>query len=70
MNTWHSRGAAPPPAEAARLLGYEICLPTAQAGDELLARIEASGVAVTDVNGGWTVHDRAGNQVRLVVSAV
>ena len=45
MNVWHSRGAAPAPADTARLRFFTLALPTDEARAAVIARIAAAGIA-------------------------
>ncbi|HEX3802476.1 MAG TPA: VOC family protein [Solirubrobacteraceae bacterium] len=66
LNTWNSRGGATPPAGAVGLRAYEIKLPDAQALAEVLARVEAAGVATEPaVVGATLVRDPSGNGILL-----
>jgi catechol 2,3-dioxygenase len=47
MNTWHSQGASPAPADTARLRFFTLVLPGEEARRALAARIEAAGVSAS-----------------------
>ncbi len=47
MNTWHSQGAAPAPADTARMRFFTLELPSEEARRALVARIEAAGLVAT-----------------------
>ena len=66
LNVWAGVGAPPPPEDAARLDWYEVRLPTDGAYAELLARLRAANVDVTDHLGVATLLDPAGNPIRLI----
>jgi catechol 2,3-dioxygenase len=58
MNTWHSQGAAPAPADTARMRFFTLELPSDEARRALLARIEAAAPVAAQVhpmNGGNAV---------------
>jgi catechol 2,3-dioxygenase len=65
LNTWAGAGAPPAPADAARLLSYEILFPHAAALAPVLARLEAAGVAVAEQEGGRLVKDPSLNSILL-----
>ena len=44
MNIWHSRGATPPPAESVTLRFFTIDLPTEEARQAVVTRLNAAGV--------------------------
>ncbi len=50
LNTWHSAGAAPPPAGSVGLRSFTIDLPDQRALENVLARIEAAGIPVHPVS--------------------
>lgn len=68
MNAWASAGAAPPPDHAARLIEYEIQLPTAAALDAVLARVQAAGITPEAYAGGWALRDPSHNRLVLRVA--
>jgi len=70
MNTWHSRGAAPTPADVARLSFYTIDFATEEARATTLARLAAAGVAYQDTPAGVLVRDPWQNILVLRVGAV
>jgi catechol 2,3-dioxygenase len=65
LNVWAGVGAPPAPADAARLLWYEVRLPDAAALDAVLARLRAGQVAPEPQARGWLVHDPAQNALIL-----
>jgi len=65
LNSWHSRGASPAPADTARLRFYSVALPSEAARADLLARIEAAGLATRPVEGAVVVDDPWGTPVAL-----
>jgi catechol 2,3-dioxygenase len=68
LNTWHSRGAASPPAGSAGLRAYEIRLPDADELGAVLTRVEAAGIVTEPAAEGATlVRDPSGNGILLTV---
>jgi catechol 2,3-dioxygenase len=67
MNTWASRGAAPPPTGSTGLSRYVIALPTADALNAVAARLRAASTACTEEEGSVTVTDPFGIQIVLHV---
>jgi catechol 2,3-dioxygenase len=63
MNTWAGVGVPTPPANAARLIAYEIHLPDAAA---VLERLRNAGVGPVQTEDGWLVHDPSQNGIVLV----
>jgi catechol 2,3-dioxygenase len=61
MNSWMGAGAPPPPAEAARLLRYEIVLPNAEALAAVRAQLEQAGQELHPESGGFVVRDPSHN---------
>src|SRR5947207_13140790 len=52
MNTWHSQGAGPAPADSVRLRFFTMHLPTKEARQAVVARLEAAELAHTEPGGG------------------
>ena len=69
MNTWHSRGAGPAPADSVRLRFFTIDLPTEEARQAVVARLEAAGLAHTERDGVVTIQDPWRNTIALQVGA-
>jgi catechol 2,3-dioxygenase len=65
MNSWAGAGVPAPPENAARLLSYELVLPTADAVTTVLDRVRAAGVTLDEHVEGWTVRDPSHNLVLL-----
>jgi catechol 2,3-dioxygenase len=66
LNTWNSRGGATPPPSAIGLGAYEIRLPDAAALADVVARVQAAGIATEAAADGVTlVRDPSGNAVLL-----
>lgn len=60
MNTWHSLGAPPAPADMVGLRFYTVDLPDAEALAAVVARLEAAGIAVTRRDGAVALRDPDG----------
>jgi catechol 2,3-dioxygenase len=64
-NTWAA--GAPPATDAdARLLEWEVVVPTRADGDEAARSVRASGYAAKEENGEWVLTDPWGTSLRLV----
>jgi catechol 2,3-dioxygenase len=57
FNVWKGRGVGPPPAHATGLRRWTVQLPTVEDVDEVRARLDAGGVAVVDLDGGFLARD-------------
>ena len=57
MNTWQSRGAGPAPAGTVGLRFFTIDLPSERARQEVVARVEAAGIAHTRLDGMVVIRD-------------
>ena len=68
MNTWAGVGVPPAPANTARLLQYELLLPTAVALDAVLERLRAANIALEQQGEGWAVQDPSSITVVLRVA--
>jgi catechol 2,3-dioxygenase len=66
-NTWESAGAAPPPADAARLRQLTIVLPGSAERNAVCARLNASHVVTRDAEGGRMCDDPSGNAILLAI---
>jgi catechol 2,3-dioxygenase len=69
MNSWAGAGVPAPPENAARLVSYELVLPTADALTAVLANVRAAGVTPAEHAEGWAVRDPSHNLVLLRASA-
>jgi catechol 2,3-dioxygenase len=69
LNIWAGQGAPPPPEDHARLLWFEVVLPSAPALDEVLGRLQRRGIGAVAQEAGWFVRDPAGNGLRLRVAS-
>jgi catechol 2,3-dioxygenase len=67
LNTWTSRGAPLPPADAAGLRVFEIVGPNGKTLDEVAARLTALGAEFERTGNAIEARDPSGNLVRLVV---
>ena len=65
MNTWAGVGAPPPPANAARLLEYEIVFPDQAALEAVLERLAQAKIPVQNTDAGWQVKDPSQNPILL-----
>jgi catechol 2,3-dioxygenase len=65
LNTWHSRGAAPPAPGAVGLGSFEILLPHAEALDQVLERARTAGIDTESRAEGTVVRDPSGNRILL-----
>ena len=65
LNTWHSAGASAPAPGSIGLRSFEVQLPDAANRDQLLARVQESGLSIEPAAGGGIVRDPSGNAVIL-----
>jgi catechol 2,3-dioxygenase len=68
LNTWHSRGAAPPAPGAVGLRSFEIVLPDAAELERVVGRVNAAGIPVAQDPSGSLIRDPSGNRVLLSVA--
>jgi catechol 2,3-dioxygenase len=66
LNTWAGAGAPPPPADAAGLRYFTVVVPDGAALESLVARAEATNLAVEPQPTGWLLRDPSRNGVLLV----
>ena len=69
LNTWQGAGAPPPPADAVGLRYFTIDLPTQEAYDEVVARVDAAGIPSNQTEAGLLLHDPSQNGVILRVAS-
>ena len=69
LNTWHSKGAPPAPADTASLGFYTVDLPSEEARAVVVARLDAAGIAHADAADAIAVRDPFGNTLLLRVGA-
>jgi catechol 2,3-dioxygenase len=69
MNTWHSKGAGPAPADSVRLRFFTVDLPSEAARRAVLHRIEAAGLSWRLAADAAAVQDPWGNTILLRVGA-
>ena len=69
LNTWNGVGAPPPAPGSVGLRHFAVELPTAEALQLELGRLEAKGVPVESVDGGFLVRDPSQNGILLTVKA-
>ena len=67
LNTWNSRGAARPPANAAGLRYFTITLPDESELARVVLRLEAAGVPFEPRAGNIALNDPWGNGILLTV---
>jgi catechol 2,3-dioxygenase len=67
LNTWHSEGAGPAPADSVGLRLFTVILPDAAALAAVRARLDAAGIAYQDSADGLITHDPFQNALRLQV---
>ena len=66
LNTWHSRGAPPPPPGTVGLRHFEVVLPDDAALLRVLERVRGAGLATeSGAEGSTFAHDPFGNGIRL-----
>ncbi|MCB0136902.1 MAG: VOC family protein [Caldilineaceae bacterium] len=65
LNTWAGVGAPPSPADAARLLSFELIVPDAANLGALVEQLRAGGVAVSATEDAWSALDPSSNRVNL-----
>ncbi len=69
LNTWQSRGAPAPPANAEGLRDVTITLPTREDADILAGRLRVGGWAFTKDAGEMSTSDPSGNKLRIAAEA-
>jgi len=67
LNTWTSRGAPPPPADAVGLRVFEIVIPDGKTLDAVATRLTSLGVSFEKTENAIEARDPSGNLARLVV---
>jgi catechol 2,3-dioxygenase len=67
-NVWESRGAPPPPPGTAALRKATILLPSAEAQEAALSRVQTAGQEPDDTPDGPSVRDPSGNRLVLATS--
>jgi catechol 2,3-dioxygenase len=70
MNTWHSRGAGPAPDDSVRLRFFTIELPTEEARQAVVARLDAAGIPHHKAGDAVMVQDPWQNTILLQTGAV
>ena len=65
-NTW-AKGAPPAAADEARLLDWEIVLPSARDAETAVRSVEAAGYSVEPAGESWLIRDPWGTTLRIVV---
>jgi catechol 2,3-dioxygenase len=69
LNTWTSRGAPLPPADAAGLRVFEIVIPDGNTLDEVAARLAALDIPFERTENALEARDPSGNLARLVTAS-
>ncbi len=69
FNTWESRGAPPPPSDAAGLRCVEVQFSGETARARTVARLRSAGAPIAETPGGPLVRDPSGNALVLTVEA-
>jgi catechol 2,3-dioxygenase len=67
LNTWQGVGAPPPPVDAVGLRHFTVDFPDQQALDEVIARVDAAGIASNKIEEGLLISDPSQNAVVLRV---
>ena len=65
LNTWQGEGAPPPPADALGLRYFKIELPNQDALDEVIARVDETGIPANQTEEGLLLYDSSQNGVLL-----
>jgi catechol 2,3-dioxygenase len=65
LNTWHSRGAAPPAPGSVGLRSFEVVVPDTSALQPVLDRLRRAGVAIESEPSGSLFRDPSGNAILL-----
>lgn len=68
LNSWAGVGVPAPPENAARLLSYELLLPTDDAVDAVVERAREANVPVDKHDAGWSLRDPSHNTIILRVA--
>jgi len=68
LNSWAGVGVPAPPENAARLLSYELLLPTDDAIDAVVERAREANVPVSKQDAGWSLRDPSHNTIILRVA--
>jgi catechol 2,3-dioxygenase len=67
LNTWQGEGAPPPPADAAGLRYFTIELPSQEALNQVIERVDAAGLSSSQTQDGLLFHDPSQNGVMLTL---
>ena len=68
LNTWQGAGAPPPPDDAVGLRYFTVDLPDQDAYDEVVARVDGTGIPSNQTDAGLLLHDPSQNGVVLRVA--
>jgi catechol 2,3-dioxygenase len=66
LNTWAGAGARPAGENDARLLSWEIIVPTSASADEAAASVQSAGYASERIDAGWRSADPWGTELHVV----
>ena len=66
LNTWQGEGAPPAPPDALGLKYFQIVLPEQKAFNEVIDRVEKTGIQGNESDGGFLVQDPSLNRVVLM----
>ncbi|MBI5822780.1 MAG: VOC family protein [Chloroflexi bacterium] len=69
LNTWQGAGAPPPPSDAVGLRYFTVDFPDQKSLDEVIARVDASGLPSNKTENGLLVHDPSQNGVVLRIKS-
>jgi catechol 2,3-dioxygenase len=67
VNTWHSRGESPSPADAAGIAFYELIIPEEQTILAILKNAKETGITTEELDLGFLIRDPSGNGILLRV---
>lgn len=67
LNTWQGEGAPPPPADAAGLRYFTIELPSQEALNQVIERVDAAGISSSQTQDGLLFHDPSQTGVMLTL---
>jgi len=68
LNTWQGEGAPPPPADALGLRHFQVELPSQNALDQVIVRVENAGIPANQTADGLLLYDPSQNGVILSVA--
>jgi catechol 2,3-dioxygenase len=68
LNTWQGEGAPPPSADAAGLRHFTVVLPDQKALDQVIARVNQTGIPANQTEAGLLLYDPSQNGVILTTA--